>query len=89
MAKKANLQLICQAKFLHSPDEPLGRIILVPFDGVPVVHRELVVKIVITLSNGNEGGDHMIAGGVLIVERSLTKPVCKRVNTEGRLLVHW
>ena len=74
-----------QTKFLHRPDKPFGRIILVPFNGVPVIHRELVVKIMITLSNGDEGSDHMIAGSVLVIKRSLTKPMSERVDTKGRL----
>jgi hypothetical protein len=47
--------------FFHGPDEPLGRVVLVPFDSVSVVHRELVVEIVVALPDGNEGGDDMIA----------------------------
>lgn len=83
--KKAYLQLVGQTDLLHSPDEPLGRIVLVPFDGIPVVHRKLVVEIVITLPDCNERGDHMIAGCVLVIERSFTEPMSERVDTEGRL----
>lgn len=75
VTKKTDLQLGGQTKFLHSPDEPLGRVVLVPFDGVSVVHGELVVEIVITLSDGDKGSDHMVAGCMFIIERSLAKPV--------------
>ena len=85
MTKKTNLQLVGQADLFHSPDEPFGGIVLMPFDGVPVVHGELVVEIVITLSNGDKSSDHMITGGVLVVERSFTEPMSERVDTEGRL----
>ena len=85
ITNKTNLQLVCQANLLHSPDEPFGGIVLVPFDSIPVVHRELMVEIVITLSNGDKSSNHMIAGCVLVIERSFTKPVGERVDTEGRL----
>ena len=58
---------------------------MVPLDSVSVVHWELVVEIVVTLSDGDEGGDHVIAGCMLVVKRSLTEPVSQRVDTEGRL----
>ena len=58
---------------------------MVPFDGVSVVHWELVVEIVVTLSDGDEGGDHVIAGCVLVIERSLAEPVSEGIDTEGRL----
>jgi hypothetical protein len=56
-----------------------------PFDGIPVIHGELVVEIVIALTNGDESSDYMIAGCVLVVERCLTKPMGERVDTESRL----
>lgn len=83
--EKTNLQLGGQTKLLHSPDEPLGRIVLVPFDSISIVHRELVMEVMITLSDGDEGGDHMISGCVLVIERSLAKPVSERIDTKGRL----
>jgi len=83
---RENLQLLGQADLLHSPDEPFGRIILVPFDGIPVVHRKLVVEIVIALSNGDKSSDHMIAGCVLVIERSFTEPMSERIDAEGRVM---
>ena len=82
---RENLEVRSKANELHGCDEPLGGIILVPFDGVAVVHGELVVEVVVTLSNGDKGSEHMIARSVLVVERSLAKPVGERVDTEGRL----
>ena len=84
-AKKTDLQLVGQAELLHSPDEPFGGIVLIPFDSISVVHRELVMEVVITLSDGDEGGDHMIARCVLVIERSFTKPVSEGIDTEGGL----
>ena len=85
ITKETDLQLVGQTDLLHSPDEPFGRIILVPFNGIPVVHRELVVEIVVTLSDGDKGSYHMISGCMLVIEWSLTKPMSERVDTEGRL----
>lgn len=83
--KKTNLQLVGQTDLLHSPDKPFGRIVLVPLDGIPVVHRELVVEIVIALSDCDKRGDHMVAGGVFVVKRSFAEPMSERVDTKGRL----
>ena len=83
--EETNLQLVGQADLFHSPDEPFGGIVLVPLDGIPVVHGELVMEIVITLSDGDKSSDHMIAGRVLVVKRSLAEPMSERVDTEGRL----
>ena len=74
-----------QTKLFHGPDEPFGRVVLVPFDSVSVVHGELVMEIVIALSDGDEGGDHVIAGCVLVVEGSLTEPVSEGIDTKGGL----
>ena len=74
-----------ETELLHDPDEPLSRVILVPLDGVTVVHGELVVEVVVTLADGAERGDHVVARGVLVVEGGLTKPVGKGVDAEGRL----
>lgn len=79
------LQVTSETELLHPPNEPLGRVILVPLDSVTVVHGELMVEIVVTFTNGNESGDHMVTRSVLVVEGSLAKPVSKRVDTEGRL----
>jgi len=82
---ETDLQLVGQTELFHRPDEPFGRVVLVPLDGVSIVHWELVVEIVVTLSDGNEGGDHVIAGRMLVVERSLAEPVSEGIDTEGRL----
>jgi hypothetical protein len=74
MRRKANL--------LAHPDEPFGGIVLIPSDGITIVHGELVVEVVITFANGHEGSDKMVLGRMFIIERRLPKPMCKRVNTE-------
>ncbi len=57
------------------PNEPFRRIILIPLDGVTIIHRELVVEIVVTFANGGKSGDSMVARGVLVVERAVSEPV--------------
>lgn len=70
---------------LHRPDEPFGGVILIPLNGVAVVHRELMMEVVITFANGNESSGEMIAGCMLVIEGSLAKPVSQRVDAESRL----
>jgi hypothetical protein len=67
MRRKANL--------LAYPDEPFGGIVLIPSDGITVVHGELMVKIVVTFANGDERSDKMVLGCVLIIERRVPKPM--------------
>ena len=38
------LEVVGEAKLLHGPDEPLGRVVLPPLDGVAEITRELVVE---------------------------------------------
>lgn len=80
------LQVGGKAKLGPQPDRPLGGIILVPLDGIPVVGRELVVKVVVALTEGDESGDDMITRRVAVIERLITEPVSKRVDAEGSLL---
>jgi hypothetical protein len=64
-----------QANLLAHPDEPLGRIILVPLDGISIVHGELVVEIVVSLADGNECCDKVITRSIFVIERCLAEPV--------------
>ena len=75
-----------KAELLHNPDEPLGRVILVPLDGVTVVHGELVVEVVVTFTDSDESSDHVVARSVLVIEGSLAEPVSERVDAESRLM---
>ena len=79
------LQVACEAELLHNPDEPLGRVILVPLDGVTVVHGELVVEVVVSLANSDQSSDEVVLWRVLVVERTLTEPVREGVHAEGGL----
>jgi len=71
-----------KSKLLAHPDEPLGRIVLIPLDSVAVVHWELVVEVVVTFANGDECSRKVVPGGMLIVEGSSSEPVGERVNAE-------
>jgi len=79
--------MACKPHFLTSINKPLRRIVLIPFDGITVVHRELVVEVVVTFTNGDERGGEVVARRMLVVEWRFAKPVCKRVDTERGLKV--
>jgi hypothetical protein len=57
-----------------------------PFDSVAIIAGELVVEVVVALSEGYEGSNGMIARRVAVVKRLVTEPVCERVDTESGLL---
>jgi len=69
------LEVACQSNVLTDPDEPLGRVVLVPFNGVPVIHGELVMEVVVTLANGNKSSDDVVTGSMLVIKRRLSKPM--------------
>jgi hypothetical protein len=77
--------MTCKPHFLTSIDKPLRGIVLIPFDSITVVHRELVVEIVVTFADGDECGGKVVARRMLVVEWRFAKPVCKRVDAEGGL----
>ena len=52
------LEVRREAELAAHPDEPLRGIVLVPLDGVPEVHRELVVEVMVAFTNGNELRTH-------------------------------
>ena len=69
----------------HGSDEPFGGVVLVPFDGVTVIHWELMMEIMVSFADGNESGKDVIARGVLVIERSLTEPVSEGIDAERGL----
>ena len=91
MCRPANLEMAGKTKLLAYPDEPFGGIILIPPNCVSVVHRELVVKVVIALSNCDQGGDQMVARRVFVIKRRFSQPVCKGIDTKRGLreAVRW
>ena len=80
-----DLEVAGETEFRADPDEPLRRVVLVPLDGVTVVHGELVVEVVVTFTDSDESSDHVVARSVLVIEGSLAEPVSERVDAESRL----
>jgi hypothetical protein len=70
-----DLQMACKSEFVAYPDKPLGRIVLVPFDGITIVHRELMVEVVVAFANGGKGSDDVVARSVFVIEGSISEPV--------------
>lgn len=83
---REGLQIPGQADLLKGPDEPLGGVVLVPDERVSVVRGELVVEVVVALSKGDEGGEHVVSGGSSVVKGLLADPVRQRVDAERHLL---
>lgn len=81
----AYLEVRSKSELLANPNEPLSGIVLIPSNRIPVVHRELVMEVVIALSNSDKGSNQVIARSVFIIKRRLAQPVSKRVDTERRL----
>lgn len=80
------LQVVREAELLPRPDHPLCGVVLVPLDGVTVIRGELVVEVVVTLSERDKSRDDMIARRVSVVEGLVTEPVGQGVDAEGGLL---
>jgi len=77
------LQVRGETKEGAGGDQPFGRVVLVEADRISVVLRELMVEVVVTLTESHEGSDEMVARCMTIIKRSLTEPVSERVDTEG------
>lgn len=80
------LEVVGKAHLLPEPDGPFGGVVLVPLDGVAVVGRELVVEVVVALTQRDQRGDDVVAGAVAVVERLVAEPVGERVDAESGLL---
>ena len=74
-----------ESELLTHPDKPLGRVVLIPPNGVAVVHGKLVVEVVVTFANGDERRCKVIPGSMLVIERRFSKPVGKGIDAESRL----
>jgi len=76
-----------KSKFVANRNEPFGGVPLVPFRGVPVVHRELMMKVVVPLSEGHKRRDKVVSWRVLIIECAFAQPMSQRVDRKGRLQI--
>lgn len=75
-----------ETELAPQPDGPLGGVVLVPLDSVTVVGGELVVEVVVTLTESDKGSDDVVPGAVAVVKGLVSEPVGKRVDAEGSLL---
>jgi len=80
---RETLEVGSETERRHGANEPLGRVVLVPLDGVSEIHWELVVEVVVTFANSDERGEKVISRSVLVVERLVTEPVGERVDAES------
>lgn len=56
------LQVVGEAGELPQSNHPLGGVVLPPLNGVSVVRGELVVEVVVTLTESDEGSDDVVTG---------------------------
>lgn len=80
------LEIRGQTELLPDPDAPLGRVILVPLDGIAVIRWEFVVEVVVPLSERDQSGDDVVPGRVAVIEWLVAEPVGEGVDAEGGLL---
>lgn len=83
---RESLEVPCKAKLGKSQDGQLGWVVLVPLQSVSVVRWELVVEVVVALTEGDESGQDVVSRGSSIIKRLGTNPVSQGVDTEGNLL---
>jgi len=77
--------MACESKPIANCDEPFGRVPLVPFRGVSVVHRELMMKVVVSLSESHKRCEEMVSRRVLVIERAFAQPMGQGVYRKYRL----
>ena len=80
------LEVVGETHLLPHPDGPLGGVILVPLNSVAVVGGELVVEVVVALTESDKSSDDVVTRAVAVIEGLVTEPVGKGVDTEGGLL---
>lgn len=73
----------CKADPGHGGNEPFGRVVLIPFDSVTVVHWELMVEVVVSFTDRHKSGENVITGSVLVIEGGFSKPVSKGIDAKG------
>jgi hypothetical protein len=79
-------QVFNKAGFVKEPDAPFGGIELPWFGAVPVIVLEGVMKVVITLAEGEQGHDGAVAGGAASGVRLAPDGVTEGIDEEGHLL---
>ena len=76
------LEVRSQTEPRHAGNEPFGRVVLIPFDGITIVHWELMVKVVVPFADGDESGEDVVTRSVLVIEWALPEVVSERIDTE-------
>lgn len=76
-------QVVSETEHRQAANKPFGRIVVEPANTVAVVVGVLVMEVVVTLSEGEESGDDVIAWGALVVVGVLAEVVGNRVDAEG------
>ena len=71
-----------QSDFCTTSNKPLGRVSLVPFHRITVVHGELVVEIMVSLAQRDYGRQEVVSGSQFVVKGRRTKPMRQGVDTE-------
>jgi len=74
-----------ESKLVANRDEPFGWVPLVPFHSVPIIHRELMVKVMIPLPERHERCDEMVSWRVLIIECAFAQPMSQRIDSKDGL----
>ena len=80
------LEIVGKAELLPDPDAPLGGIILVPLNGIAVVGGKLMVEVMVSLTESDNGRQYVVARRITVVEGLLSDPVGERVDAESGLL---
>lgn len=85
LSLREDAEMAREPKPTANRDEPFGRVPLVPFHSVPVVHRELVMKVMVTLAEGHKRRNQMVSRRVLIIKCAFPQPMSQGVDGKGGL----
>lgn len=80
------LQVVGETQLLPNPDRPFRGVILVPFDGVAIIGREFMMKIMVSFAQSHQSRDDVIARGVSVIKWLIAEPVGQRIDAKGGLL---
>lgn len=78
-------QLASQPKIGTCNYEPFCGIPLVPFDSVTIVHRELMVKVMVSFPKSDQRCKEMVPRREFVVERLGSEPMSEGVDAEHAL----
>ena len=77
------MEMTRESKLVANRDEPFCRVPLVPLHGVPIVHRELMMEVVVTLPKRHKCCDKVVSWCMLVIECAFAQPMSQRVDREG------